>query len=127
MLLLSSWSAAWSAVSSAGCEWRSTPRTRSRTTDLRWHACSPRPLFSGLAGIGGVVLTGVLTQLADNGQTVNLPEMFVLKPVHLVLAAVFGLAPARFFDRLGQAEQPLANLRSTEVMNVQQPASRPGA
>jgi hypothetical protein len=75
------------------------------------------PLFSGLAAVGGVILTEAVTHLAQPTiQTVGVGQMLEITPLHLVMAALFGLVPARFFDRLGQAEDRVANLRRTEPL-----------
>jgi hypothetical protein len=82
------------------------------------------PLFSGVAAIGGVALTEALTQLAQGDQTESIGSMFALTPTHLILAALFGLVPARFFDRLGQAGTQVSNLSSTEALSMdKRPAS----
>jgi hypothetical protein len=85
------------------------------------------PLFSGLAAVGGVILTEAVAQLAQpSAQAIGIGQMFELTAAHLIMAALFGLVPARFFDRLGQADEKVANLRSTQALSrdkTQIPAS----
>ena len=56
------------------------------------------PLFSGVAAIGGVVLT----KIAADGTAASLSEVFDLgrNPLSLVTAAVFGLTPALLITQL---------------------------
>src|SRR5258708_20139781 len=56
-----------------------------------------RPLLSGLAGVGGVLLTVTLIKLGGSGlNSLNEPgleQIFKLVPQFLLLAAIFGLTP----------------------------------
>jgi hypothetical protein len=101
------------------------------------------PMLSGLAAIGGVLITGMLSGIVDinaftpireiqaplasgaiaagaGGQTphdaFNLGDIFNLQmyPFALVLAAIFGLTPKTFLNRLQRAsEQSHLDLKST--------------
>jgi hypothetical protein len=101
------------------------------------------PMLSGLAAVGGVLITGMLSGIVDinaftpireiqaplasgaiaagaGGQTphaaLNLGDIFNLQtyPFALVLAAVFGLTPKTFLNRLQRAsEQSHLDLKST--------------
>jgi hypothetical protein len=101
------------------------------------------PMLSGLAAVGGVLITGMLSGIVDvnmitptpaiaaelgsktfeigpNGQIgrvgLSLHDIFNLRdyPFSLVLAAMFGLAPKLFLKRLHQAtEQSKLDLKST--------------
>lgn len=55
------------------------------------------PLLSGLAGVGGVLLTVTLTTLGGSGlsslNALGLEQIFRLTPQFLLLAAIFGLTP----------------------------------
>jgi hypothetical protein len=91
------------------------------------------PLFSGMAAIGGVLLVAVVPNVVDitpltepTGSQVNtdprqlppnLNEIFTLESLNIVIAAIFGLSPVYFFDRLKQGDKLLSNLRSTEPAN----------
>lgn len=87
------------------------------------------PMLSGIAAVGGVLITGMLSGIVDLNaitptagtvvsKAVGLSphEIFNLKayPFALVLAAIFGLTPGTFLKRLHQAtEQSKLNLKST--------------
>lgn len=82
------------------------------------------PLFSGLAAVGGVVVTALAVAVIPNGginaseQLPSLTEIFSLtsNQTGLVIAAVFGLAPSLLISRLhGQVEQYKTDLRSSEA------------
>jgi len=88
------------------------------------------PLLSGLAGVGGVVITTMLYASIDgsvlsvaNNTTVGgtvplLKQVFDLgaAPFGLVIAAVFGLTPELLVNRLqGQADKYRVDLQSTGV------------
>jgi len=55
------------------------------------------PLLSGLAGVGGVLLTVTLIKLGGSGlsslSVLDLGQIFMLTPQFLLLAAIFGLTP----------------------------------
>jgi hypothetical protein len=89
-----------------------------------------RPLFSGVAAVGGVVVTTILVTLAPevtaNGQqqqqarpeTPTLTQIFDLEknPLAIVYAAIFGLTPTLLAARLGvAAEKFKVDLRSTQA------------
>jgi hypothetical protein len=92
-----------------------------------------RPLFSGVAAVGGVVLTTIAVALAPPAtssgskakpapEVPSLEEIFDLgeNKLAVVYAAFFGLTPALFARRLGAAaERFKADLQSTE--SSQQP------
>jgi hypothetical protein len=87
------------------------------------------PMLSGLAAVGGVLITGMLSGVVDinaitplhatsgsGSVTLNLGAIFNLQgyPFALVLAAMFGLAPKTFIKRLQKAsEQSTLDLKST--------------
>jgi hypothetical protein len=94
-----------------------------------------RPLFSGVAAVGGVVVTTILVTLAPEVtagaqrtgqqaqqaqtrvQTPTLEEIFDLEknPLAIVYAAIFGLTPGLLAARLGvAAEKFKVDLRSTQ-------------
>jgi hypothetical protein len=78
------------------------------------------PLFSGIAGVAGVVLVAVVGPLAvsDHSPSVPLAQIFNLKTneLGLVVAAVFGLTPTLLLTRLQQqAESYKADLKSSEI------------
>jgi hypothetical protein len=77
------------------------------------------PLFSGLAAIGGVVLTAmVLIPIAEKPQEISLAQIFSLEQntFGLITAAVFGLTPRLLIDQLqGQAEQFKVELKKSEA------------
>ena len=81
-----------------------------------------RPLFSGLAAVGGVILTALLPRLAPAGTTTTtslttLDQIFNLTnhAEYLVVAAVFGLTPSLLMAGLQrQAESYKADLKSSE-------------
>jgi len=80
------------------------------------------PLFSGLAALGGVVVTSLAVAVIPSGvkPTESLPtlaQIFDLTEnrAGLVVAAVFGLAPSLLISRLhGQVERYKSDLRSSE-------------
>jgi hypothetical protein len=78
------------------------------------------PLFSGIAGVAGVVLVAVVGPMAVGGKTGTLPlsDIFSLRAneLGLVVAAVFGLTPTLLLTRLQQqAEAYKADLKSSEI------------
>ncbi len=81
-----------------------------------------RPLFSGLAAVGGVILTALLPRLAPASTTTTtslttLDQIFNLTnhAEYLVVAAVFGLTPSLLMAGLQkQAESYKADLKSSE-------------
>jgi hypothetical protein len=75
------------------------------------------PFFSGLAAVGGVMVTLALPALADfqgDTQTKSWAQIFELTPALIIIAAVFGATPSLLPDRLRQAERYMANLKSTQ-------------
>ena len=94
------------------------------------------PLFSGLAALGGVIVTGLLSAvvpLVGDGQpaTDELPtlgEIFNLTEnrVGLVVAAVFGLTPSLLISRLnGQVEKYKSDLKASEASQRAAPPAPP--
>ena len=89
------------------------------------------PLFSGLAAVGGVMLTALLTPVTLSGDThsaavPSLSEIFDLTRNQggLVFAAVFGLTPSLIVTRLQtQAEAYKADLKSSEAAERVVPSS----
>jgi hypothetical protein len=80
------------------------------------------PLFSGIAGVAGVVLVSVVTPMAGRQQATPLSEVFNLSTNQfgLVVAAVFGLTPTLLLTRLQQqAESYKADLKSSEIAEQQ--------
>jgi hypothetical protein len=63
------------------------------------------PLVSGIAGLGGILVTGGLTTLTS-GQVPTISISSLFDPVALgqsvIIAAAFGIAPGLLFDRLAQ-------------------------
>ncbi len=71
------------------------------------------PLLSGLAGIGGVLISEILASLASNTEISNL---FILQPRALLIAAVFGATPNLFIKSLqNQAHEYEADLQSSKA------------
>jgi hypothetical protein len=109
---------------------------------LAWVRLILTPTFSGLAAIGGVVFTGMLTmsgltglvQPGSGGSTnpVTLPvlaDVFDLNKfrIGLFLAAIFGGTPALIGGRLQQlTDQYKADLKSTEATSGASTPSKPG-
>ena len=60
------------------------------------------PLLSGLAGIGGVIITLVLTDALTSKGPITLESIFNLDPNYLLTAAAFGLAPNLIISGLQQ-------------------------
>ncbi len=82
------------------------------------------PLFSGLAAVGGVVVTSLTVAVIPTGandradQLPTLWQIFDLTEnrAGLVVAAVFGLAPSLLISRLhGQVEKYKTDLKSSEA------------
>lgn len=76
--------------------------------------------FSGLAAIGGVLITGLfavaINQTHQGGSSTDLATIFDLQhnQYSLVTAAIFGLTPSLLINRLQQiAEQQKSDLKST--------------
>ena len=59
------------------------------------------PLLSGLAGIGGVIITLVLSDTITT-QSITLESIFKFDPSYLLTAAAFGLAPNLIISGLQQ-------------------------
>lgn len=75
------------------------------------------PLFSGLAAVGGILITSVLDGQADGSgvTSVLLDGIFVERPSLFIVAAVFGLTPDLLIQRLAQqAERYKDDLKSTQ-------------
>lgn len=76
------------------------------------------PWLSGLAAVGGVLITSILddNQFINNiGSTSTLSELFKSSPALLVVAAVFGLTPDLIIRRLTQqADKYKEDLQSTQ-------------
>ncbi len=70
------------------------------------------PLLSGLAGIGGVLVTTGLTALAGKPD-LTLGSVFTSDPrtllIHLLVAAIFGLTPNLLIKNLQQSADKLAS------------------
>jgi hypothetical protein len=72
------------------------------------------PVFSGLAGVGGVLISSLSAQHLPQ----SLSELFNLqsKPTSLLTAAVFGATPGLFVGRLARSsERYKTDIQSTEV------------
>jgi hypothetical protein len=100
------------------------------------------PMLSGLAAVGGVLLTGMLSGMIDlnlitpagigNGpavpmsrQLTTMSTIFSLQsyPFAIVLAAAFGFTPRLFLERLQSvSDQTRQNLQSTEANRSVAPA-----
>jgi hypothetical protein len=81
-----------------------------------------RPLFSGLAAVGGVILTALVPRLTPSGTTAGTTEQLgsifslTAHPEYLVVAAIFGLAPTLLMSGLQrQVESYKADLKSSEA------------
>jgi hypothetical protein len=75
------------------------------------------PVLSGLAGLGGVVLTALLPQATGANESINVSDVFDLnaRPQNLLTAAVFGLAPGLLLQGLQRrGEQFKKDLKTTE-------------
>ncbi len=74
------------------------------------------PLLSGLAGIGGVLLTTMLTAWGANDGSPDLSTIFSVRPGSLVIAAVFGLTPNLLIQGLQKrAEKYASDLEKSEA------------
>ncbi len=60
------------------------------------------PLLSGLAGIGGVIITLVLSDTLTSTASITLESMFKIDLGSLLTAAAFGLAPNLIISGLQQ-------------------------
>jgi hypothetical protein len=83
------------------------------------------PLFSGIAGVAGVVLTKLVTDAA----TIDVAKVFDVHQNRLgfVVAAVFGLAPNLLISQLhAKAESYKTDLKNTEVGQAVPPHPQPG-
>jgi hypothetical protein len=60
------------------------------------------PLLSGLAGIGGVIISRVLSDTITTTGQIHLSTIFQLDPGYLLTAAAFGLAPNLIISGLQQ-------------------------
>ena len=75
------------------------------------------PWLSGLAAVGGVLVTSILdSQLLNNGSdTSTLADVFKERPSLLLVAAVFGLTPDLIIRRLTQqVDKYKEDLQSTQ-------------
>jgi hypothetical protein len=91
------------------------------------------PLFSGLAAIGGVVLTAMVaavipatapTAVSALGKVPSLGQIFDVSknPTGLIVAAVFGLAPSLLIARLEQrVDDYKSDLKSSEATDKAAP------
>jgi len=71
------------------------------------------PLLSGLAGIGGVLLSEILAAMESN---IGIPNLFTLQPRALLIAAVFGATPNLFIRGLQkQAHEYETELQSSKA------------
>jgi hypothetical protein len=84
------------------------------------------PVFSGLAAVGGVLLTvmlygAILTQFGDATSTAptqpkDLLDIYKLVPIYLIAAAVFGLTPSMLLGGLQQQSDKLkSDLKSSQA------------
>jgi hypothetical protein len=77
------------------------------------------PLFSGLAAVGGVVLTRLLIELNLDSESAQMPSFeeilsFRQNPLGLIAAAVFGLTPTLLVSSLQRrAEQWKEDLQTS--------------
>lgn len=73
------------------------------------------PLLSGLAGIGGVLITATVSTLGGNGSAISLDTIFKYPPNldYLIAAAIFGSAPNLIIGTLQQRAQRY----TTELQN----------
>jgi hypothetical protein len=79
------------------------------------------PLLSGLAGVGGVLLTVTLIKLGGSGlSSLNEPgleQIFKLVPQFLLLAAIFGLTPNLLITGLqNTAKQYESEIQSSKII-----------
>ena len=75
------------------------------------------PWLSGLAAVGGVLVTSILDShlLSNNPQTTTLDAIFQNRPSLLIVAAVFGLTPDLIIRRLTQqVDKYKEDLQSTQ-------------
>jgi len=75
------------------------------------------PWLSGLAAVGGVLVTSILDShlLSNNPQTSTLDAIFQNRPSLLIVAAVFGLTPDLIIRRLTQqVDKYKEDLQSTQ-------------
>lgn len=91
-----------------GAEATATPTTPPSSTPTPTAPVPPQS--DGATGISG-------GSSARSGSTVSLSSIFTLRPVALLLAAIFGLTPALLFSRLEQADRHINNLLSSEPAN----------
>ena len=98
------------------------------------------PWLSGLAAVGGVLITSVIGFVSDGtfpgaGEGTELISIFDSRPTLLIVAAVFGLAPDLLLRRLQQVDKYKDDLQSTQSSqsnedisrsaNAQRPPGRP--
>lgn len=80
------------------------------------------PVLSGLAGVGGVLLTATLTALAGSGlSSLNNPQdlgqIFKVVPQFLLLAAIFGLTPNLLITGLQNAAKKYeSDIQSSKII-----------
>ncbi len=80
------------------------------------------PLLSGLAGVGGVLLTVTLTTLAGSGlgslnTSQDLGQIFKVVPQFLLLAAIFGLTPNLLITGLQNAAKKYeSDIQSSKIV-----------
>ncbi len=123
---------------------QATAGTTVEDYSLAWVRLILTPMLSGLAAIGGVVLTGMLTlsgltglvQPGGSGSTANTVTLPVLQDIFdlnhfrigFLLAVVFGGTPLLFGSRLQQLTDQYKNdLKSTEATGSSSTTTAPGA
>jgi hypothetical protein len=76
------------------------------------------PVLSGLAAVGSVLVITLLTGAIQNSLTLpdDITSVYIINPWHIVLAAIFGLAPNLLISMLQQkAESYKSDIRSSKA------------
>ncbi len=76
------------------------------------------PVLSGLAAVGSVLVITLLTSAIQNGLKLpdNIASIYSINPWHIVLAAIFGLAPSLLISMLQQkAESYKSAIKSSKA------------
>ncbi len=76
------------------------------------------PVLSGLAAVGSVLVFVLLANAIQNGLNITdkITDIYSINPLHLILAAIFGLAPNLLIGLLQQkAESYKSDIQSSKA------------
>jgi hypothetical protein len=74
------------------------------------------PVLSGLAGVGSALVITLLTGAMQNNLPDTLMPIYIINPWHIILAAIFGLAPNLLIGMLQQkAESYKSDIQSSKA------------